>query len=90
MRAEAHKRLEHNTRLSLKWQLTIYGDALRHWGSEYLDDLASQFDASLAAREGAERMDAAETLSDDRADVLQNDLERLRQWSATGSRSRDH
>lgn len=89
MRAEAHRRIEQHTRVSLERQLAIYGDALCHWGSEYLNDLVSQFDAALGPREGTDRMDAADALSDDRLDVLPIDLERLRQWSKGHSRSPD-
>jgi GTP-binding protein EngB required for normal cell division len=81
MRAEAQKRIEQQTRTSLKAQLAIYVGALRHWAGEYLNDLAAQFDEALGPREGSERIAADGAVSDDRVAALKNDLERLRQWS---------
>jgi GTP-binding protein EngB required for normal cell division len=90
LRAEAQKRFEQHVRVSLERQLALYGDALRHWGNEFLEDVASQFDAALAIREGRERIDAAAALSGDDARVLKNDLERLQQWSKVRSRSHEN
>lgn len=81
MHAEAQSRVLRHSRASLKRQLAFYGDALRHWGSAYLDDLASQFDSAFALREGAERIGATAAVSNEDTIELQKDLLRLQRWS---------
>jgi GTP-binding protein EngB required for normal cell division len=87
MRVEARRRLDQYARVSLKRQLAIYEDALRRWGTGYLDDLAAQYDSALALRAGVERAAAAGALDRNRAVVLESDLKRLQEWSEARSRS---
>jgi len=87
LHTEAKRRLEQHARRGLAQQLAIYGEALRHWGSGFLEDMASQFDAALAVREGSSRIETAAELPGDDARVLNNDLQRLQQWPKHRSRS---
>jgi GTP-binding protein EngB required for normal cell division len=87
LNAEAKRRLERHARRGLAQQLAIYGEALRHWGSGFLEDMASQFDSALAVREGSARIETAAELRADDATVLHNDLERLQHWSKHRSQS---
>jgi GTP-binding protein EngB required for normal cell division len=85
LRAQARSRLRRSARAGIARQLALYGDALRHWGTKYVDELVLQFDAALAFREGAERIGAAAEVSAEAASALRYDLERLQQWLKQGN-----
>lgn len=77
IRAAARQRLELYSHSSLGRPLGTYGDALRHRASQYVDELASPFDAAYAVQGGKERIEAATEPSDDGANILHGDLKRL-------------
>jgi hypothetical protein len=76
----AGARLSPTLRSAVGQQLLVHGEALSRWGREYLDDLASQFNVSIAAVESIERFSSATSMipSDTRAAL--EDLELLRNW----------
>jgi len=62
-------------------QLGLYGEALCHWGTKYVNELDMRFEAAVAAREGRERFASEAALAVGSARAAREDLERLRRWS---------
>jgi len=79
-RLAARARLSPALLASVQRQLSLHGEALLRWGRRYLDDLAAQFNVTIAPLEGIERLshDAPTTPAEMQATL--EDLKLLRGW----------
>jgi GTP-binding protein EngB required for normal cell division len=68
----------------VRQQLLVYADALSRWGSEYLAELTTQFNAAIAPAETASR--ALDAFADPaQVQSARQDLESLRRWPRISS-----
>jgi GTP-binding protein EngB required for normal cell division len=80
IRLLARRRIERYSRASWSRQLALHSDALRHWGTQYVSELGSQWDAAIAHRVGHDRIAASGPSSSTKTNLLKHDLKRLQQW----------
>lgn len=86
----ARARLRAAISIALANQSAVHAEALYHWSSRYLDDLARRFDAAVAMLESAERFGADSPLTPAMAQRARCDLERLRQSNPNASGESNH
>lgn len=76
----ARQRIGKASQTAVAAQLATYADALKLWGTRYLDEVREQFDDAWASHEGVIRLQAASPPSAAEAGGLLADLELLRSW----------
>jgi lambda repressor-like predicted transcriptional regulator len=86
----ARSRVEKGLGAAAATQLSLHADALRLWGSRYLDELSSQFDEAWALQEGGMRLRADSAPAGLTATALSRDLELLQCWPHSVAASQPH
>ncbi len=79
-RALAQARVRRTMLTGLADQLAVYGEALSHWGTRYLEELNARFEVCVAARESTERFGSEAALETGTANAARKDLELLKSW----------
>lgn len=76
----ARQRVERSTQAAVATQLATHADALKLWGTRYLDEVRQQLDEAWASHEAMIRLRAQPLPTGAKANDLLRDLELLRSW----------